>query len=94
MLVVKRDEEGNIIAVCEWWAFTDGGLAIDGEIVYLFHTEINKDHRGNGLLKEIYKEVAKLNPHMKKCSWMRGYKYPNRKPTECSKIQITKRIGG
>ena len=94
MLVIKRDNEGDIIAVCEWWAFTDGGLAIDGEIVFIFHLEINGDHRGNGLVMEIYRDVVKLNPQLKKVSWVREHKYPKRTPSVYLKRQLLKRIGG
>lgn len=92
MIILRKDENGRIIAVCEWLTLNDGKLAEDGELVLICELEIVKEFRGNGMMRSIYLEIYKLNPNIKYVAWGRHYKYPGRGIKLLDAKQIKRRI--
>lgn len=79
MIEVLRDKDGNITAVCEWLKFNrDGGLDDNGDTVCICEMEINRDHRGNGVVKHFIKTLCDKNPQATRAFWWRETKYPGR----------------
>ncbi len=79
MLEVKRDDKGNMTAVCEYLLFNKlGQLTEEGETMFIGELEINPEHRGNGILKGFIKTLLTKYPKAEQCFFYRRKKYPDR----------------
>jgi hypothetical protein len=94
MIETLRDSNGNITAVIEYLMMTEEGiLNDDGPVMVLAHLEINPEWRGNGAIRRFIKIILSKNPLAEKCFYIRGLKYPDRKPKMYSRKQFEKLIG-
>ena len=87
MIAVIRDDEHRIQAVCEW-------LTFDDKEIFIGEFEINPEHRGKSIFKELIRKIYEANPLFEKVCWFRKNKYPDREIREYSRDQILKHIGG
>jgi hypothetical protein len=93
MIECIKDDEGNIIAVCEWLVFNkEAVLDYEGTIVYVAELEISVKHRGNGVIKKFIGLIAKKCPTVKDVVFLREYKYPGRKPKTYKKERLLRRM--
>jgi GNAT superfamily N-acetyltransferase len=93
MIECLRDNEGRIVAVCEWLLFKDGVLARDGDVMFVGELEINPEFRGKGVIKHFINTLYRKNPQAKRLVYLREYKYPDRSHRDYTREQIAKRIG-
>jgi len=94
MLEIIRDNNNDMVAVCELLLIDDDGRIDDkGNIVLIVTVEINHAYRGKDILKRFIKIILEKNPQAQKCYWIRDYKYKGRKPREYSREQFEKLIG-
>jgi hypothetical protein len=92
MIEVLRDSSGNITAVCEWNVLDERGIMNpDGRFLLIGELEINKDLRGKGLIVQMIKKLRDgLKGRVDRVAFVRGYKYPDRKPS----VYAASRFGG
>jgi hypothetical protein len=94
MIEVLRDDNENITAVCEWLLLNDRGIIDEtGTVVLICEMEVNKEHRGNGSIKQFTDQIQKKSPTANRVVFLREIKYPGRKPSVYSREQILKRLG-
>lgn len=78
MLEVVKDEEGNILGVCEFRRVDKTGYPNKfGQYVYMSNIEISEKYRRNGVLNKIIAKVAKRTPFVYWVYFKRS-KYNNR----------------
>ena len=79
MIEVIRNPKGDIIAVCEWLLFNEKGLLDDkGTFIMIAELEINKECRGNGVMKKMIKAIHVRSLGANKVFFWRKIKYPTR----------------
>ena len=80
MLEIIRNEQGDIIGVCEWWIVNEKGKMDDhGIYIWIAEIEISPTYRNNGVIKKFIKEITLKVPQAKYGYFWRQRKYPNRK---------------
>jgi GNAT superfamily N-acetyltransferase len=87
MIAVLRDDQDRITAVCEWITF-------DNKDIFIGEFEINPDHRGNGVFKQLIRLVYEQNKDFERVVWFRETKYPGGSPRIYTREQIFRHIGG
>lgn len=94
MLEVIRDEQGRMTAVCEWLTFNqEGKLDEHGLTVFIGELEINPEHRGKGVIRQLAREIRKKAPQASRVFWFRMSKYPKRGHRVYTVEQILRRVG-
>jgi len=94
MIECIRDDQGRILAVCEWQLFKDGMIAEDGNLLMVGDLEINPDKRGNGVIRHFIRTLYVKNPQAEYLFFYRNYKYPGRPGRTYTRDQIKKLLGG
>ena len=78
MLEIIRDNNGIIKAACEWRKVNDlGQNDNNGKNIWIHELEISKPYRGNGLIKELIKNISSKFPKFEYCYFAR-YKRNNK----------------
>jgi len=68
MVTTSKDENGKIIAYCEWRQVGPSGFDVqDGPYLYIADLWIHEDYRGLGFLIEIIDKILVLAPSAKAC---------------------------
>jgi hypothetical protein len=94
MIECVRDDQGRILAVCEWLLFRDGVFREDGNMLLVGDIEINPDKRGNGIIRKFIRVLYEKNPQAEWLFFYRNYKYPGRPGKLYTREQIKKLLGG
>lgn len=95
MIELITDANGELKAVCEFYVVDQQGLLNDnGRLVWIQDVYISPSVRGNGILKTFTKNIIKKVPQAEAAYFIRGQKYPDRKPKLYHKRQWLKLLGG
>lgn len=95
MIEIVTDDKGELKAVCEYYIVDQQGLLNDnGRLVWIQDVYISPSVRGNGVLKTFTRNIIKKVPQAEAAYFIRGSKYPDKKPKLYYKNQWLKLIGG
>lgn len=95
MLEVIRNDNGDMIAVCEWLLLNNQGQLDDtADTMFIGEMEINKQYRGQGILKQVIRNLLIKCPQASKCLFFRKGKYPDRNYSLYTRDKWIKLVGG
>ncbi len=76
MIEVLKDQDGKIIAYCEWTLTDPRGIQTNGGThIYIYDLWT---YKRNGSIPKIIKAIYKKTPTAENVYWVRRDKYPNR----------------
>ena len=93
MIEVFR-KDGHIEAVIEWHSLDGTTIEVDAEDVYVMQIEISDNVNGVSVIKQFIRTIMEKNKNAKRCTFVRDFKYPNRKKRVYTREQFSKYLGG
>ena len=88
MLEIIKNNEGEILGACEFYAVNSKGeYAADGIYCWINEVEISKSAEHKGLLKQFAEIITSKYPQFLFGYFWRKYKYPNRSPRIYTRFQ-------
>ena len=95
MIEILKDENENLLAVCEYYIVDNSGKLKDsGNYIWISDIFVNKSQRNNGILKKFIHIICNRVPWSQFGYFWRKEKYPNRSPHIYSRNQWLKMSGG
>ena len=93
MLTVVRDEQGRILAACEWFMRdTAGRIDSNGTLVWLEQVELSQGADLRQVAAYLIAEIGMLKPEATGAYWVRRDKDNGRRPHGFTRSQLMRHI--
>ena len=93
MLTVIRDNQGHLLAACEWWTVNEEGRWFGGgKYIFVSHIEVSKGAYGLPLIRDVIALIAWEEPQAISAYWRRTRHTGEKKLREYPRARLLRMV--